>query len=55
MTLLSVRWVAEAREPDGTWKVVVGPLTLRDVLRGLRRFKDSGWHLDTETRVRQLP
>lgn len=47
------RWVAEAREPDGTWQTVVeAHPDLHLVIRQLRRWRRDRGHLMPETRVR---
>lgn len=47
-------WVGEAREPDGTWRVVVGPEPRAIVvIRMIRRWRrGQPPHLVPETRVR---
>jgi hypothetical protein len=57
-------WAGEAREPDGTWRVVVGPHRRADAppgvaatraIRELRRWRrQQPEHLIPETRVRLL-
>lgn len=54
MMLQSVRWVAEAREPDGTWRLIRGPGTVSDVIRAVRQWRATGWGADAETRVRLI-
>lgn len=48
-------WIAEAQEPDGSWRQVAGGADVRQVIRQLRRWRRDRAHLaaDVETRVRR--
>lgn len=44
--------VAEAQEPDGSWRLIAGPGLGRDVMAAARQYRADQGHLAPETRVR---
>lgn len=48
-------WVAENREPDGTWHRLFTNADVKVVIRFIRQWRKDRGHLATETRVRMAP
>lgn len=46
------KWIAEAREPDGTWTRISANNDARILARTVRRWRQDRDHLAPETRIR---
>lgn len=47
-------WVAESRQPDGTWRELFRNGTVKVAISWVRHWRRDQGHLATETRVRSV-